>query len=796
MNTAKRSRTQNSVNNTLWGAMFFVVKMLLQFVVRALFIRFLGNELLGLNGLFTNVLNMLSLAELGIGNAIVYSMYDPIAKGNIEKTKALLRVYRNIYIGIGSVVTVVGLALIPALPHLIKDVPDTPYNINVLYVIYLLHSVIGYFFAYRRALVFASQRNDIEHKVGIISQIVMAVAQIIVMVTIKNYYYYAGAMVVGSIVDAVSVFAISYKLFPQMRGRGQKLEREDGRTIVINSSAKFVQAIGWNAVFSTDSLIISSFLGLGILGIYSNYTLIMTSLISVVNMFCTAVKGSVGNLITGADTEKINKVFNALTMALFWLIGFIFTGMVCCYQDFIVLFTGSEEYLLGFVTMFLLSLQFLFRVSRYMVETFKDCAGLIRNDWFRPLLEAGVNLGLDFLLLHFMGIDGIILATIISTLFVSIWIEAYVLCKHCLKRNLLKYFARYFIYLLLVGAVCAATFGVCYFVPSGGFWWFVLKFGICLILPNCLFFAVLFKTKEFRYFVGAAKSLLSRKKGNNVMDMSNEKTVSEEDLNKLKEIELGIMKDVDKFCTENGIKYTLAYGTAIGAVRHGGFIPWDDDIDICMPRSDYDKFLSLWSENPIDGYYLQGTRECDKTTINHSKIRKIGTVYASKKEYESDPEHHGIWVDIFALDKVPDNEKIRKKLIFKGKIRMIYTRGKAFSRVHGIKKFIVNLMLLLPKSAQQKIKAKCEKFITQYNEMEENFVYKSFNSIDDMNIDFPPTLFDELTRIKFEDAEFLISSQYDEMLRAAYGDYMALPPVEQQIPGHAPEVFDFGAIDS
>ncbi len=506
-----RSRTRNSANNTFWGALFFVVKMLLQFVVRALFIRFLGKEYLGLNGLFTNILNILSLAELGIGNAIVYSMYKPIADGDMEKTKAFLRVYRNIYFAIGTVITVIGLALIPALDYFVNDAPDVDVNIYVVYVLYLAHNVVGYFFAYRRSLVFAAQRNDVESKVGIVSQLLIAVIQIAVLILSNNYYLYAAAMLVGAVFDAVGVFVLSYKVFPIPRGKAKKLEKEDTKILVKNSAAKFVQSIGWNAVFSTDSLIISAYLGLALLGVYSNYTLIMTSLISVVNLFCTSVKGSVGNLIANSEREKVYFIFKALTLALFWLIGFIFIGLVCCYQDFIVLFTGSEEYLLSFISMVLICLQFFFRVSRYMVETFKDCAGLFWNDWFRPLLDAGLNLGLDFLLLYYMGLNGVILATIISTITVSLWIEPYVLFKHCFKQPLWKYFVRYAVYTAIVAVVCLITFGICYFIPSGGLWWFLLKLSVCAIVPNGLFLLCFFRTKEFRYLFKGIKRLFFTK---------------------------------------------------------------------------------------------------------------------------------------------------------------------------------------------------------------------------------------------------------------------------------------------
>lgn len=771
------SRTKYSIHNTLWGAIFFVLKMLLQFVVRALFIRFFGKELLGLNGVFTNVLTMLSLAELGIGNAIVYSMYEPIAKGDTEKTKALLRVYRNVYIAIGTIVTVVGLALIPALPYLIKDVPNVQFNITVLYIIYLAHTVFGYFFAYRRSLVFASQRNDIENKVGIISQLVTAVIQIIVMVTSKNYYYYALALLIGSVVDSVTIFAISYKLFPELRGKAHKLAREDGKTIVKNSAAKFVQSIGWHAVFSTDSLIISGFLGLGLLGIYSNYTMVMTSLISVVNIFCSAVKSSVGNMMAVADKERVYFVFRALMLALFWLIGFIFTGMVCCYQDFMLLFTGSDEYLLPLISMLLISLQFYFRVSRYMVETFKDCAGLFWNDWFRPLLEAGLNIGLDFLLLHFIGLNGVVLATITTTICVSLWIEAFVLFKNYFHRSLALYFVRYVVYTFLIFIVSAATFLVCYFVPTGGIWWFLLKLCICLIMPNILFLLLTFKTPEFKYLSGVLKNILFRKKKTEEHEEDNGKeSMYGNDLKKLQQTETEILSVIDAFCRERGIVYSLYAGTALGAVRHGGFIPWDDDMDICMERNEYDRFLSEWRANPVRDYKLEGDDE-PGCRINHSKILK------SEEDIEDGLEHT-VWVDVFAMDKVPVDKKKRKKLLKCAKLRLVYTRDYAYTRGGVLLNIASHILLAKSKKYKEKLKNKYSEYVKQYCDLQSDFEYASLACPEELSYFHPSDLF-EVIETDFEGRKFFITRKSDEMLTIMYGDYMQLPPEKDRVCKHS-----------
>lgn len=505
------SRIKNSMRNTLFAAIAFVIKMLLQFAVRAVFVRYFVVEYLGINGLYSNILNVLSLAELGVGNAIVYSMYKPIAENNVEKIKSLTNLYKKLYLIIGGVVAILGLCLIPALPYIIKDAPNVDINLTVIYVLYLAQTVIGYFFAYRRSLIFAYQRNDIESKVSLTVQIALTLAQVLIIIIWKNFYAYTAALVVGSLIDAIIIFFVSYKLFPQIRGKSQKLEKADTREIAKNTGALVFHKIGSAVVFSTDSIIISAYIGSAILGIYSNYTLVTVAFGSMINVIVTALKGSIGNLIASRSKEEIYKIFLALHMGSVWLTGFIAIGLFVCFQDFELLFTGSNEYLLSFSTVILLVVSFFLTYSKCMVGTFKECAGLFWNDRFRALFEAGINLGLDLLFVYLWGINGVIIATIISTVSTIMWIEPFILYKHCFNKHALKYFARYGVYLIVVVVVGAITYGVCYFIPSGNIGWFVLKLFVCLIIPNLLFAGLFWKTKEFQYLFSVVKGFIKKR---------------------------------------------------------------------------------------------------------------------------------------------------------------------------------------------------------------------------------------------------------------------------------------------
>lgn len=522
-NVTNKSRIKNTSRNTFFGALMYLAKIVLQFVVRAFFNRYFISEYLGLNGLYTNILNVLSLAELGVGNAIVYSMYKPISENDTETIKSLVALYKKVYCIIGCVITVIGLALIPALPYLIKDVPDVDVNLSVIYVLYLAQTVTGYFFAYRRSLVFAYQRNDIESKISFLAQILLAVCQIVIMVVWQNYYAYVSSMVICNTLDAVLIFVISFKLFPEIKGKAAPLDKAISKKIAKNTGAMVCHKIGSAVVFSTDSIIISAFVSLTILGLYSNYTLVTNALASAITLLVAAMKGSIGNLIATGDNEKSYKIFKALNLLMMWFIGFLFIGVMVCVQDFITILGGDSSKQLPYLTVVLICLNFYFTQSRTMANNFKECAGLFWNDRFKPLFEAGINLGLDLLLVHFMGINGVILATIISTVTVPLWVEPYVLYKNYFKQSLYKYFLQYLFYILSTAAAFGVTFAACYFIPHGGIGWFVLRIVICLILPNLVYLLIYFKTPEFAYIFSAVKALFNkfgnkRAKGQSVTD--------------------------------------------------------------------------------------------------------------------------------------------------------------------------------------------------------------------------------------------------------------------------------------
>ncbi len=267
--------------------------------------------------------------------------------------------------------------------------------------------------------------------------------------------------------------------------------------------------------------------------------------------------------------------------------------------------------------------------------------------------------------------------------------------------------------------------------------------------------------------------------------------MEQEILRKLQFVELDILTKVDEFCKKHVIKYSLYAGTLLGAVRHGGFIPWDDDIDIIMERNEYDRFLELFEKEGIEGYVLQGTNKSDYSGISHTKIRKDGTILASNEEMQTDT-HHGIWLDVFPFDKVPTDKRKRKKFMFKAKLRLVYTRGYPYEKGGKFLKLLSKILLIPPRKMQLKIRNKIEKqIIDKYKDLKTDYEYICMGCPNDLRFIYKKELIENYSTLSFEGKDFSINADYDAVLKVKFGDYMQLPPEEERVCKHNPEVIKF-----
>lgn len=481
------TRTQNIKRNLTFNILKYVVQLVLQFVSRTVLIYVLGIEYTGLNGLFTNIFSLLNLVELGFGSAIVFSMYKPIADGDYDQVRTLQRLYKKFYLIIALFVLVVGGVLTPFLDKLIKGKSNVDINIYIVYIMYLLNAVIGYISADKKSLLSALQRNDIENKINTICIFVMTTLQVVVLLLFKNYYIYYSLTILSTLFECAILQLFTIKKYPFLKGKTIALEPSVKRGIAKNVAALSFHKIGTAAVFSTDNIIISAFCGLTILGYYSNYALIITSLNLVFSLITSSMQGSVGSLIASADREYVHRKFEQANLIFSMLCGFCTVCTFVLFQPFIKSWMPSDSYLLNFTTMTLICISFYLSKMRSCVLMFKDAAGLFWQDRWKPLVEALVNLLVSILLAIYIGLDGVIIGTIVSTLAAPFWVEPWMLYKHYFKLPIKNYFFKYIYSAIVTVVIAAISFAVCYFIPLGGVWLLILRFAVCIFVTSFLF---------------------------------------------------------------------------------------------------------------------------------------------------------------------------------------------------------------------------------------------------------------------------------------------------------------------
>ncbi len=498
----KIERSKNATRNVIWGTINKILIILAQLLIRAILIRVLGQEYLGLNSLFTSILNVLSLAELGIGSALVFNMYRAIVDDDKIKICALLHFYKRCYHTIAVVILVVGLAVMPLLPFLVQEELPDGINLYILYAVNLSSTVISYsLFAYKGCLMEAHQRSDLVSKIAVTVNTLQYALQIVMLLVFRNYYLYSVVTPVMFLASNLLTAFVANRNYPEYRPQG-KIGGELRKAIFAKVKALFVYKVGGVLSSSFDSLVVGAVLGMAVLGQFTNYQYIITMLFSFLLMYYNAIQAGLGNSIV---TESVERNFGNFKKILFlqgWICGFCAVCLLCLYQDFIGLWMGEDMLLsMGIVVCFVVYF-YAFKIQD-AVTVFKDAAGMWEADRWRPLLSAACNLTLNLVLVQFIGIYGILLSTIICCLLIDLPWAAYILFKNYFKRGVGVYYARLAVYTLVNIAVAAVTFGVCLLIPAGtGLWerilWFICKIAVCVVLSNLLFVLVYHRTREFK----------------------------------------------------------------------------------------------------------------------------------------------------------------------------------------------------------------------------------------------------------------------------------------------------------
>lgn len=501
----KSMRTNNSIRNIITSLIGQIISILVTFISRIIFIRILGENYLGINGLFTNILSLLSLAEMGFGSAIVYSLYKPLAKNEQAQIGALVGFYSKIYSIIGLVTLFPGLLIMPFINYFIKDNSNIP-NLSIIYLLYLLNTVTTYFFAHKRSLLIADQKSYIVtiYKYGFF--IALNIIQIIVLILTTSYIHYLILQVISSFVENYIISISVNKIYPFIRkGIKVELEKEEKRLIFRNARAMFYHRIGTVVVNSTDSILISAFVGIVWVGKYSNYLLVITALNSIIGHIFSSLTASVGNLNV-LNREKSFNVFKAVLLANFWIIAFCSIAFKILINPFIILWLGDEFLLNDSITL-VIALNFYLSGMRKAVLMYRDSLGLFWNDRYKPIFESVINLVASLVLVNLFGMIGVLIGTSISTLATCFWVEPYILYKHGFGRSTKEYYIKYLIYAIIFAVTYYITNIACihfdFSIKSS-----IIRLLICIIIPNIIFTIIFHRTNEFKFLYNKIKDYI------------------------------------------------------------------------------------------------------------------------------------------------------------------------------------------------------------------------------------------------------------------------------------------------
>ncbi|MDY6310998.1 MAG: polysaccharide biosynthesis protein [Cyanobacteriota bacterium] len=509
------NRTKNVKRNSVWGLISKIVGLLLPFAVRTVLIYSLGSEYLGLGSLFSSILTVLNLSELGVGSAIVFSMYKPLADDDEETVCALMNFYKKIYRFIGICVLAAGLLLLPFLRYLIKGDAPPDVNIYVLYLIYLINSCLSYWlFAYKNCILQANQRADIVSKNNLICNIVMHLAQIVLVLTVRNYYVYAVIIPLSTLAGNLLNAHQANKLFPHFLCNGQidnNLKRSIGKRIVGLSLIK-VAAVSRN---SLDSIILSAFLGLTVVASYNNYFYISNSVSAIILVFTSSIAAAVGNMIATQGREENLKKMRHLNFMFMGLSGLCSVLMLNIYQPFMLIWVGKEMMFSDSIMVMFVIYFYLGKIGDVQAQYF-DAAGLWWHGKWRGFIEAVANLSLNILLGYLFGVRGILLATIISIAVVNIPLSIYFTFKYYFKMSPASYMLDHLALLAVCLLAGTVSFFACSFLeqPASilpGIAYILIKVIICAAI-YIVCFCILCRHPLFRETVLFVRSQIFKRK--------------------------------------------------------------------------------------------------------------------------------------------------------------------------------------------------------------------------------------------------------------------------------------------
>lgn len=494
------SRLKYTAKNIVWGYVAQISSLLIKFISRTVFIYTLGETYLGVSGLFTSVLGLLSFTELGIGTAMNFSLYKPIAENDREKIKSLMQFYKAAYRVIAAVIMGLGLCLLPFLRFIIDD-PGNIGNIYIYYMLYLLDTSFSYLVTYKYSLPNAEQKSYIMSNVNMVWSFITTLAQIIVLLVFHNFLVYLVTQVVCGVCSKLFNAVYLNRKYPMLNEPAEKLSKEDLASIKKNVIALIIHKLGDVVVNQTDNILISAFVSVTVVGYLSNYNMVITSVGAFVTVIFSSAVASLGNLVASSTPEYEYKIFSVYRFVGFWLYGFCSIAFYVLLTPFITIWAG-KSWILEEAAVALICLEYYNKGHRVCLNNFKTAAGIFNQDKWVAFGQAIINLIVSVAAVKLIGLPGIFVGTVISGLF-STAIKPQIVYKAVLHIKPIYYYIDSVKYLCVYLVPCIFCRIAKNLIIPGQVTYmnFIVLMLIVAIIPNVFFLIVFRKNANFQYLL-------------------------------------------------------------------------------------------------------------------------------------------------------------------------------------------------------------------------------------------------------------------------------------------------------
>ena len=506
----QKSRVRLAQRNIAYGYLGQAATALMSFILRTVFIRILSEQLLGINSTYTNVLSILSMAELGIGTALNFALYAPVANEDISKVKSYMQMYKKAYRTIAMVVAAIGIAISPFLKYLVKNPGVSLAALELYYFIFLFNTVSTYFVSYKYSLCNARQQNYIQTNINTVTKIIVTAAQLVVLLLTRSFLFYLLTDAAIQLLQKIFVSRYFDRLYPFLKDKDvEPLSDEESGEIWAKTKALVLHKVGDVARLQTDSLIISSFIQVSVSGLVDNYTLVMNTVTNFVNIIFNSVISGFGNLIATESRDKQFRLFRVYRFFASWIYGFAVTGFFILLTPLIRLWLG-DAWVLPSAAVWLILIDLYFKGDRIVLSNFKTAAGVFEQDKYLAIIQGAVNLVLSIWLVQRIGLAGIYVGTVVSGLIANVT-KPVIIYRDCFDRSPASYFAdtaKYTVSVVLIIAVNMLISGAV--LKNLTYGSFLLMAVIITVIFNGTFFFLFRKTEEFGYLENLVRQKLKK----------------------------------------------------------------------------------------------------------------------------------------------------------------------------------------------------------------------------------------------------------------------------------------------